>query len=103
MALIALILLNPADGDAKKIKQTPKPQPVQTIVAANPLPEHKHTKDCDKTTAEPVQIICILDRSGSMSSVASDTIGGYNTFLTKQKEEPGKAQMSTSLSTMPQT
>lgn len=29
--------------------------------------------------------ICILDRSGSMSSCASDTIGGYNTFVNGQK------------------
>lgn len=33
----------------------------------------------------------ILDRSGSMCSLASDTIGGFNQFLKDQKELPGEA------------
>lgn len=61
------------------------------------LPTHKHTANCDKTKAEPVQIICILDRSGSMRSLAEDTIGGYNSFLEKQKQEPGEATVTTVL------
>ena len=59
--------------------------------------KHKHNADCEKTTAEPVQIICILDRSGSMASLAEDTIGGYNSFLAKQKAESGAAQVTTVL------
>jgi len=35
---------------------------------------------------EKTHIICILDRSGSMSSIISDSIGGFNTFLKQQKE-----------------
>src|SRR5271166_6400371 len=31
------------------------------------------------------QIAVILDRSGSMSSVKQDTIGGFNEFVNKQK------------------
>lgn len=58
---------------------------------------HKHTKNCDETSAEPVQIICILDRSGSMRELADDTIGGYNSFLDKQKQNPGKAEVTTIL------
>jgi hypothetical protein len=34
-------------------------------------------------------ITVILDRSGSMSTVKSDTIGGFNTFLEEQKKAPG--------------
>ena len=35
--------------------------------------------------------ICIvLDASGSMSSIESDIKGSFNTFLDKQREEPGK-------------
>ena len=63
----------------------------------NILPPHKHTANCENTTAEPVQIICILDRSGSMRSLAEDTIGGYNSFLEKQKQEPGEALVTTVL------
>lgn len=36
-------------------------------------------------------ITVVLDSSGSMSSIADDTIGGFNTFLKAQKEAPGKA------------
>ena len=68
--------------------------PVQTI-ERNILPKHKHTAKCENTTTEPVQIICILDRSGSMRSLAEDTIGGYNSFLEKQKKESGKATVTT--------
>jgi hypothetical protein len=32
------------------------------------------------------KIICVLDRSGSMSSILDDAIGGLNTFIEQQKE-----------------
>ena len=35
-------------------------------------------------------ICIILDASGSMSSIESDIKGSFNTFLDKQREEPGK-------------
>lgn len=35
------------------------------------------------------EIAVVLDRSGSMSSVADDTIGGFNTFIEEQKKVPG--------------
>ena len=43
------------------------------------------------------EIIFILDRSGSMSGLETDTIGGYNSMLAKQKKEEGKALISTIL------
>ena len=58
---------------------------------------HEHNKNCDETAAEPVQIICILDRSGSMSKLVEDTIGGYNSFLENQKKNSGKAEVTTIL------
>lgn len=36
-------------------------------------------------------ITVILDRSGSMESIKSDIIGGFNTFLKEQKEVPTKS------------
>ena len=39
-------------------------------------------------------ISIILDRSGSMRSCLSDTIGGFNQFLSTQKEQPGEATMT---------
>lgn len=46
---------------------------------------------------EKTHIICVLDRSGSMSSIISDSIGGFNTFLKKQKELPDDATITVSL------
>ena len=39
-------------------------------------------------------ITIVLDRSGSMSAVRADTIGGFNTFLAEQKAEPEAANLS---------
>jgi len=33
------------------------------------------------------EIICVIDRSGSMASVKNDAIGGFNTFLKMQQDE----------------
>lgn len=43
------------------------------------------------------EIVVILDRSGSMSMVADDTIGGFNTLINNQKLEPGKANVTVAL------
>jgi uncharacterized protein YegL len=43
------------------------------------------------------ELVFILDRSGSMSGLESDTIGGFNSMLKKQKKEEGKAIVSTVL------
>ena len=43
------------------------------------------------------ELVFILDRSGSMSGLESDTIGGYNTMLEKQKKEAGEAVITTVL------
>ncbi|NLP13267.1 MAG: VWA domain-containing protein [Clostridium sp.] len=43
------------------------------------------------------ELVFILDRSGSMSGLESDTIGGYNSMLEKQKKEPGEAIVTTVL------
>ncbi|NLT15727.1 MAG: VWA domain-containing protein [Clostridiales bacterium] len=43
------------------------------------------------------ELVFILDRSGSMSGLETDTIGGYNSMLAKQKNEPGEAVITTVL------
>jgi len=40
------------------------------------------------------EIICIIDRSGSMGSIKNDAIGGFNTFLEEQKKLPGEATLT---------
>ena len=43
------------------------------------------------------ELVFILDKSGSMSGLESDTIGGYNAMLEKQKTEEGSAHVTTVL------
>lgn len=43
------------------------------------------------------EVVFILDRSGSMSGLEADTIGGFNAMLKKQKQGPGEALISTVL------
>ena len=50
-----------------------------------------------ETTNNLTEIVFILDRSGSMGGLESDTIGGFNAMLEKQKKEEGGAFVSTIL------
>ncbi|MCR4585822.1 MAG: VWA domain-containing protein [Lachnospiraceae bacterium] len=43
------------------------------------------------------EVVFILDRSGSMSGLEKDTIGGFNSMIEKQKKEEGEAYISTVL------
>ena len=43
------------------------------------------------------ELVFILDRSGSMSGLEADTIGGFNAMIEKQKKEAGEALVSTIL------
>lgn len=43
------------------------------------------------------ELVFILDRSGSMGGLESDTIGGFNGMLGKQKKEAGEANVTTVL------
>ena len=43
------------------------------------------------------EVVFILDRSGSMSGLEADTIGGFNSMINKQKQEEGEAYISTVL------
>ena len=43
------------------------------------------------------ELVFILDRSGSMSGLEGDTIGGFNSMIIRQKQEKGEAYVSTVL------
>ena len=43
------------------------------------------------------ELVFILDRSGSMAGLESDTIGGFNAMIEKQKKQDGKCYVSTVL------
>lgn len=43
---------------------------------------------------ETSELVFILDRSGSMSGLEKDTIGGFNSLIQKQRREKGKCYVS---------
>ena len=43
------------------------------------------------------ELVFILDRSGSMAGLESDTIGGFNSLIKKQKQQRGECFVSTVL------
>ena len=43
------------------------------------------------------ELVFILDKSGSMAGLESDTIGGFNAMIAKQKKEEGECYISTVL------
>jgi Mg-chelatase subunit ChlD len=57
----------------------------------NQYTKNKHVKNKNQ---EPVEILVIADRSGSMSSIKSDAIGGFNTFLEEQQKLDGDANLT---------
>ena len=44
-----------------------------------------------------LEMVWILDRSGSMSGLESDTVGGFNSMIERQKKLPGEVYVSTVL------
>ena len=51
----------------------------------------------ERKTERLTELVFILDRSGSMGGLESDTIGGFNRMLERQKKEPGRAYVTTVL------
>ncbi len=50
-----------------------------------------------KTNNGITELVFILDKSGSMSGLEADTIGGFNSMIAKQKKDSGKVFVSTVL------
>lgn len=44
-----------------------------------------------------LEMVWILDRSGSMSGLESDTVGGFNAMIARQRKLPGEVYVSTVL------
>ena len=40
------------------------------------------------------ELVFILDRSGSMAGLESDTIGGFNSLIEKQRKQEGECYVS---------
>ncbi len=50
-----------------------------------------------KNTNNITELVFILDRSGSMGGLESDTIGGFNSLVEKQKKQDGECYVTTVL------
>ena len=61
--------------------------------------KEKTVKSCGGITVPEIttELVFILDRSGSMSGLESDTVGGFNSMIEKQKHLKGKCYVSTVL------
>ena len=51
----------------------------------------------EKKFNNTTELVFILDKSGSMCGLESDTIGGFNSMIKKQKKQDGKCFVSTVL------
>lgn len=51
----------------------------------------------EKTKNNVTELVFILDRSGSMSGLESDTIGGFNALIKEQRKQKGECLVSTVL------
>ena len=51
-------------------------------------------KTMKKVMKETMEIVFILDRSGSMAGLEQDTIGGFNSLIEKQKQRTSQARVS---------
>lgn len=49
------------------------------------------------TDANLTEIVCVLDRSGSMYSILDDAVGGINSFISEQRGLPGEAHVTITL------
>ncbi len=70
---------------------------VMLCVAATLSSADKCPKKCDKPANDITEMVFILDRSGSMGGLESDTIGGFNSMIKEQKGKKGEAYVTTIL------
>lgn len=43
---------------------------------------------------DATEIVCVIDKSGSMNVMKQDAIGGFNSFLEEQQKLPGEANLT---------
>lgn len=68
------------------MKKQPLQEITRTLMADN---LHSASRDRPEDTMpdkDLSEIICIIDRNGSMERIRNDAIGGFNAFLDEQKE-----------------
>lgn len=84
---------------------TAKTDGYEAEVGKNTDVEQENTEALNKDTAkendEPLnkdtELVFIIDESGSMSGYGSDTVGGFNSMIKKQRDGEGRVYVSTVL------
>lgn len=59
--------------------------------------KRKNVKRRDVKMKKKTEVVFLLDRSGSMGGLEQDTIGGYNSFIEKQKKSNNDVNLTTVL------
>ena len=59
-----------------------------------PVAESTDTTDPVRSGDLPVHVSFLIDRSGSMSGLEGDVVGGFNSFVDKQRTEPGVCRLT---------
>lgn len=54
----------------------------------------RHSGANHAPVADLTEILCVLDRSGSMAAMQAEAIGGFNHFLEEQRKLPGRALLT---------
>lgn len=80
------------------IEPSSEANPNESIEVTQQTQTGVETEICEKTKEEelkPVELVFVVDKSGSMCRLQSDTIGSFNSLLEKQKNLPGDAYVTT--------
>lgn len=97
--LVATLLSANAFAATQDIsKKLPQPEGTK-VIAAEPAeketPAVKENKPGKEEKATSMDLVLILDKSGSMYGLEKDTIGGFNSMLDKQRESDLKVRVTT--------
>ena len=94
----ACAVVPPAEQKIQQpLPECPKPLQESRLKEALPELKHTHTTSCAQLNRDKLHIVCILDRSGSMHHLTGDTIGGYNSFIERQRAGAPESSVTTVL------
>lgn len=92
---------NPEKGRMEENEQAQKDQEQKELESMEKeekgKTEEKPTEDIAKKAVKSIDIIMILDKSGSMYNMRTDTIGGFNSFLDEQRKKDIPIKVSVGL------
>lgn len=73
------------------------PETLKTVIPKELVPKEIKNAKPSEEHIPVTELVFILDRSGSMSGLESDTIGGFNGMIKEQKAKKGKCFVTTVL------